>query len=183
MKNLVIAKRYAKAIFEIALEEGRLEEYGQELVDLVTLFEQVPDFEKILATPIYPEDVKKKTLNVVAEKVGMSPVVRRFLEILVEKQRVTFLREIRDYYGKLMDEYENVARAQVSAAIDLDEDTIELLAESLSKIVGKKVVIEFHKDPDLIGGVVARIGELVLDGSVRTQLKNIKETLKRGELG
>ncbi len=183
MKNLVIAKRYAKAIFEIALEEGRLEDYGQELRDLVALFKEVPDFETILATPIYPEDVKVRTLNVVAEKSGMSPVMKRFLEILVEKQRVRFLEDIKDYYERLMDEHANVARAQVSAAVDLDETTLELIAESLGKIVGKKVVVEFHKDPELIGGVVARIGDLVLDGSVRTQLKNIKETLKRGELG
>lgn len=183
MKNQVIAKRYAKAIFEIALEEGRVEEYYQELKDVLALFKEVPDFERVLATPIYPDEVKVRTVEMVADKAGMSPIVKRFLEVLVEKQRVPYLEDVVAVYGKLMDEHVNVARAQVSAAVELDETTLELIAESLSKIVGKRVIVEFHQDPDLIGGVVAKIGDLVLDGSVRTQLKNIKETLKRGELG
>lgn len=183
MKNQAIAKRYARAIFEVALEEGKLLEYKQELDQVLVLFREVPDLELVLVKPIYPEDVKLRTLDRLAEMTEMSPVVHRFMRILVEKQRVDYLADIVAYYEKLQDERDNIARAQVSAAVELDEVTLELIAEALGKVVGKRVVIEFYKDPELIGGVVARVGDLVWDGSVRTQLKNIKETLKRGELG
>lgn len=183
MRNQAIAKRYAKAIFEVAVEENRVDDYRQELEQVLALFREVPDFEKVLVNPIYPEDVKLSTVSRVAEITGMSPITYRFLRLLVEKQRVRFFSDIVSYYRKLQDERENIARAQVTAAVDLDEATLDLIAEALGKVVGKKVVIEFKKDPELIGGVVARVGDLVWDGSVRTQLKKIKETLKRGELG
>jgi F-type H+-transporting ATPase subunit delta len=109
--------------------------------------------------------------------------VKSFLTLLIEKNRVGHLQDIRDYYYRLIDEHSNVARAKVSAASHLDESAIAEISQSLEKIVGKKIIVDFETDPELIGGVVARIGDLVLDGSVKTQLYNIKETLKRGELG
>jgi F-type H+-transporting ATPase subunit delta len=93
------------------------------------------------------------------------------------------LAEIAEYYDKLIDEHNNVARAKVKAATVLDEGSIQSIAQALEKITGKKVAVEFQQDPTLIGGVVAQIGDLVLDGSVRRQLLNLKETMKRGALG
>ncbi len=183
MRTQVIAKRYARALFELAKEEGKLEECQSELRALVSLFDEVPDFENILKSPIYPEDGKRQILDLVISKAGVSPLLGKLLYLLVEKQRIGYFRDVVDYYDKLMDEHNNIVRAQVFAPMDLDDGTIEKIANSLKQLVGKTVVVDFHKDPDLIGGIVAKVGDLVLDGSVRTQLRNIKETLKRGELG
>lgn len=183
MKSQVVAKRYAKALFELAQSEGRLEECMEELKGLERLLDEVPEFERVFKSPIYPEEVKRQILNAIKERSEMSPLLSRFLELLIEKRRTDYLRDIVRVYEKLYDEYNNIVRAEVTAATDLDERVIEKIASSLKEMVGKTVIVEFRKDPDLIGGVIAKVGDLVLDGSVRTQLRNIKETLKRGELG
>ncbi|MEJ5364386.1 MAG: ATP synthase F1 subunit delta [Desulfosoma sp.] len=183
MKNLIVAKRYAKALFNLALEDGKLTEYGQELQGLVQLLDQQPALMDALANPLYPEDVKKSVFLTLAQKAEMSPVMRSFGTLLVEKGRIRHLAEISQYFQRLTDEHHNVARAKLSAAVKLDEGAIAKIAETLGRLTGKKIVIEFQQDPNLIGGAVARIGDLVIDGSVRTQLQAIKESLKRGELG
>ncbi len=183
MKIQVMARRYSRALFELAQEEGRLEGCMEELKALERLLDEVPEFEKVFKSPIHPEEVKRQILNSVKEQSGMSPLLFRFLELLVEKKRTDYLSDIVRVYDKIYDEYNKAVRAEVTAATDLDERVIEKIASSLKDMIGKTVIVEFRKDPDLIGGVIAKVGDLVLDGSVRTQLRNIKETLKRGELG
>lgn len=183
MRNLVIAKRYAKALFNLALEEGQVEQYGQELDEFVRLFEELPDLADAIQNPLYPEAVRKSVFVTVAEKVQMKPIMLSFVRLLVEKNRVQNLGEIKEYYHKLIDEHSNIARALIKAATPLDDQSLQDIAASLERMTGKKIAVEFEQDPELIGGVLAQIGDLVLDGSVRRQLSNIKESLKRGELG
>jgi len=119
----------------------------------------------------------------VAKKIKLAPVRKGFLTLLVEKGRIQYLPDIGDYYHKLMDEYSNIARAKVKAAVELGEGDLEQIAATLEKRIGKKIVVEFERDPSLLGGVFAQIGDFVLDGSVRKQLLNFKESLKRGAVG
>jgi F-type H+-transporting ATPase subunit delta len=170
-------------LFNLAKEEGKIEQYGQELSEFVQLLLQLPDLADAIQNPLYNEGVKKSVFQSVAEKSEMTPILKSFLTLLIEKDRIRHLGEIRDYYYSLIDQHNNVARAKVSAASHLDDAAVANISQALEKIVGKKIIVEFETDPELIGGVVARIGDLVLDGSVRTQLYNIKESLKRGELG
>ena len=183
MRNLVIAKRYAKALFNLAEQDKAIEQYGQEMDQFVRLLGELPKLAGAIQSPLYPEATRKSLFATGADKVGMAPIVRSFVNLLVEKKRVQHIAEIADYYHKLIDEHANVARAQLSAATALSEGVVGEIALSLEKMTGKKVVIEFKEDPSLIGGVVAQIGDLVLDGSVRRQLLNFKETFKRGALG
>lgn len=183
MRNLVIAKRYAKALFNLALEQNQVEQYGQELHAFVQLLKELPDLASSLQNPLYPEPARKALFATVADRAGMTPITRSYINLLIEKKRIQNLAEIAEYYDKLIDEHNNVARAQVKAAIVLDEGSIQSIAQALEKITGKKIAVEFQQDPSLIGGVVAQIGDLVLDGSVRRQLLNLKETMKRGALG
>jgi F-type H+-transporting ATPase subunit delta len=183
VKNLVIAKRYAKALFNLAKGEGQIEQYGQELSEFVRLLDQLPDLADAIQNPLYPGKTKQQVFESVAQQAQMTPILKSFITLLIEKDRIKHLGEIKDYYYNLIDEHNNVARAQVKAATHLDESTMEGISQALEKIVRKKIIVEFEKDPELIGGVVARIGDWVLDGSVRTQLYTIRESLKRGELG
>jgi F-type H+-transporting ATPase subunit delta len=183
VKNLVIAKRYAKALFNLALEGGQVEQYCQELDGFAGLLKDVPSVADAIQNPLYPEATRKSIFAAVAEKAGLTPIIRSYISLLLEKGRVQHLPEIAEYYHRLMDEHGNIARAQISAASALDDSAIQNIAKTLEKMTGKKVVVEFKQDPALIGGVVAQIGDLVLDGSVKRQLLNFKETLKRGALG
>lgn len=182
MKNLVIAKRYAKALFNLAREEAKIDQYGNELAGLVRMFAEIGDLANAIQSPLYPEAARKAIFANLAERLGSSPTIKSFINLLIEKNRVLHLSDILDYYQRLIDEHANVARAQVSAAVALDDKILQDIAVALGTLTGKKVAVEFHQEPGLIGGVVARIGDLVLDGSVRTQLYNFKESQKRGEL-
>ena len=183
MKNLVIAKRYSRALFNLAEQEGKIEQYGTELDGFNQLLKQFPDLAGALQNPLYPEPAKLSLFKAVAEKMELSPVVKSFLTLLVEKKRVQHLSEICEYYGRLIDEHSNIARAQVRAAVVLDEAALGNIAGILEKKFGKKIVVDFVRDPTLIGGVFAQIGDLVLDGSVKRQLLNFKDSLKRGAVG
>ncbi|GLI35613.1 ATP synthase F1 subunit delta [Desulforhabdus amnigena] len=183
MRNLVIAKRYAKALFNLALDGGWVGQYGRELDGFVQLLGELPDFADAVQNPLYPEAARKALFYSVADKAEMTPIMKSFINLLIEKKRVQHIGDIADYYHKLIDDHDNVARAQLKAATQLDEPVIQEIAQTLENMTGKKIVVEFQLDPTLIGGVVAQIGDLVLDGSVRRQLLNFKETLKRGALG
>jgi F-type H+-transporting ATPase subunit delta len=183
VKNLIIAKRYAKALFSLAKEEAKIEQYGEELAGLVRLFETTPELADAIQNPLYPEAARKSIFASIAASAGLTPIMKSLVNLLIERNRVVSLGEISEYYSGLIDEHANVARAKVSAAVPLEDKVVQEIALSLEKMTGKKIVVEFQADPELIGGVVARIGDLVLDGSVRTQLFNLRETLKRGELG
>jgi F-type H+-transporting ATPase subunit delta len=183
VKNLVIAKRYAKALFNIAREDKAVVQYGEGLAGFMGTLRQFPELSDSISNPFYPEDARKKVFESIAAKLEMNAIVKQFMDLLIEKGRIDSLGDICDYYHKLVDEHLNIARAHVSAAVKLDDEAMKNIAKTLGKITGKEVVVEFERNPALIGGVIARIGDLVIDGSVRTQLQNIKESLKRGELG
>jgi F-type H+-transporting ATPase subunit delta len=183
VKNLIIAKRYAKALFNLAEGDGKVEQYGQELDGFVRLSGELPELANAIQNPLYPEAARKSVFHAIAHGAGLSPILNSFINLLIEKKRVQNVGEIAEYYHKLIDEYANVARAQITAATQLDENVIQEIAQTLEKMTGKHVVVEFQQDAGLIGGVVAKIGDTVLDGSVKRQLLNFKETMKRGALG
>jgi len=183
VKNLIIAKRYSRALFNLACEEKAIERYGDELDGFGDLLKKIPDLGNALRNPLYPSAGKKTLFQKVAKKLKLSPVVKGFLTLLIEKNRIQYLPDIADYYHKLIDEHSNIARAKVKAAIELGQPDLDQIATTLEKKIGKKIVVEFEQDASLLGGVFAQIGDLVLDGSVRRQLLNFKESLKRGAVG
>ena len=183
MKNQVIAKRYAKALFTLAREQKAIEQYGTELDGFNGVIKDLPDLGNALRNPLYPEAVKKSLFQKVAAQMELSPIMNSFLNLLVEKKRIQHLPEIVDYFHRLIDEYSNIARAKVKAAFKLETAEIEEIAAALEKKIGKKIVVEFEQDTSLLGGVFAQIGDFVLDGSVKRQLLNFRESLKRGAVG
>jgi F-type H+-transporting ATPase subunit delta len=183
VKNQIIAKRYSRALFSLAVEGNAIEQFGMELDGFIQVLKAYPDFENMLRNPLYPEAVKKSLFQKVSAQLGMTAIVSSFLNLLVEKKRIQHLPEIADYYHMLMDEHSNISRAKVKAAVKLDAAEIEKIASALEKRIGRKIVVEFEQDPSLLGGVFAQIGDLVLDGSVKRQLLTFKESLKRGAVG
>jgi F-type H+-transporting ATPase subunit delta len=104
------------------------------------------------------------------------------LQLLFEKHRLAVVEGVSQAYQKMVDDLENVIRARVTAAIALDEAAQERLRRTLEQLTRSSVVMEVEEDPSIIGGIVARVGDLVLDGSVRTQLFSLKESLIKGEV-
>ena len=181
MKNLRVARRYAKALLIIGKEDGESETYKEELNGFVRLLEKEKELGQVITNPLYDLEGRKKVLQTVIEKISVSKVMSYFLQLLFDKGRFGFLTQINDFYQKFADELKGVARASLVSATELPSETIEKIRLTLSKMTGKDISLEVGYDPGLIGGIVSRIGDLVLDGSIKTQLLNMKESLKRGE--
>ncbi len=181
MKNLAVSRRYAKALILIGKEDGQAEQYNTELKGVVDLFTTHENFELALTNPLFSKNERKKVLSEVLEKTDFSDIMKSFLVLLFDKGRISFLREIASFYKDFADELKGVVKASVVSATELSSDAIEKIKEALSKKTGKDIVLDVEQDPGLIGGVVTKIGDLVLDGSVRTQLINMREILKKGE--
>ncbi len=176
-----VARRYAKALLDIGKEEGKYLDYGKELEAFLGLCEKTPELLGVLSSKIIPSDERRRILDFVLGKGGFSEVIKRFFQVLLEKERIGFLREISSYYTKLCDELQGIVRAKVTTAFTLKNKSVEKLEEALKRFTGKKVILEMMEDPNLIGGVVVQIGDLVIDGSIKAQLEGLKESLKRGE--
>ena len=181
MKNLAVARRYAKALLLIGKEDGQAESYRNELGGITELFEKEKALERAVSNPLYVAANRRKVLETVTEKLNLSAVMSSFLMLLFDKGRIGFLKDINTYYQTLADELKGIARADLISATDLSSDAVEKIRTALSSMTQKDIVLEFKQDPGLIGGIGTRIGDLVLDGSIKTQLLNMKESLKRGE--
>jgi len=180
--NLIIARRYAKALLTIGKEDGRYKEYGEELNAFAQLLEREPDLKNAIVNPIYSKDDRRGVLLRVTELIKLSPMVSNFVKLLFDKRRIDAILGISQVYQQLVDQLENISRAQVKIAVPLEEATLSRIRETLEKITGNTVVMEVEEEPAIIGGIIARAGDLILDGSVRTQLQSLTESLKRSEV-
>ncbi len=181
MKNLVIARRYAKALMLIGKEDGNTEGYRDELGWFSDLLVRETDLKNAICNPLYDAEKRKNVLQRVLEKIEFSKTMKTFFILLLSKGRMGFVGEIDSFYQKLADEFKGIARADMISASALPEDNVEKIRVALSKVTGKDVILEVKQDTALIGGIVTKIGDLVIDGSIRTQLINMRESLKKGE--
>jgi F-type H+-transporting ATPase subunit delta len=181
VKNLAIARRYAKALLLIGKEDGKTDTYREELGAFADLIEQEKSLQQVLVNPLYDAEGRKNVLMSVMGKLQLSRGMATFLLFLFDKGRIGFLGNINDFFQKFADELKGVARANLVSATALSSETVDKIRSALSKRTGKDIILEVEQDPELIGGIVTRIGDLVLDGSVRTQLLNMRESLKKGE--
>jgi len=182
MKNLAVARRYAKALLLIGKEDGRTDSYREELSGFADLMEREDALNQAITNPLYESLGRRKVLQAVIDNLGISRTMKSFLLLLFDKGRIGILGSIDDYYQKLADELNGIARASLVSATELSGDTVEKIRAALSKKTNKEIILEVEQDPELIGGIVTKIGDLVWDGSIKTQLSNMRETLKRGEV-
>ena len=182
MISSIVARRYAKALFTIAKEAGKLEEFSEQLSAMASFLDQEPEVQEALESPVFPPDLKGQITAELLKAVSASDELTRFMQLLVERRRIQAIRAIQRFYQEFMDEEMGVVRAVVTTAVPMPDDLKAKLKEILAKVTGKDVVLELQEDPTIIGGVVAHIGDMVWDGSIRSQLQGFKESIGRGEL-
>jgi F-type H+-transporting ATPase subunit delta len=181
VRSSAIARRYAKALILIGKEDAQAETYREELGIIVGLLNKEQKLEQAVCSPLYNASSRRNVLLAVVNKLELSKVIKSFVLLLFDKGRINFLRNVSDYYNVLADELKGIVRANLTTATELTDETLEQIRTSLSRMTGKKVSLETKQDISLIGGIVTKIGDLVLDGSIKTQLQNMRESLKRGE--
>lgn len=181
MKQTILAKRYAKAIFTIGQEQENYEEYNEVLQGVATLFTETPEVADALTNPLYPMDVKEKVMTGLVASIGVDAVMGNFLNLLVQKKRAEILPEIANAYKTMVDEAKNISHGNVISAVELSDELKNNIQTVLEKLTGKKVELTTSVDPSIIGGMVAKVGDLVLDGSIKTQLAGLKDSIKGRE--
>jgi F-type H+-transporting ATPase subunit delta len=181
MKNLAIARRYAKALLLISKEDGQTDTYRNELGGFAGLMAQEKSLNEAITNPLYDTTGRRNVLQAVIDKLDFTRTMKSFMLLIFDKGRIGFIDSINDYYQKLADELKGVARASLVSAVDLSADTVEKIRVALSKKTNKDIILEVEQDAELIGGIITKIGDLVWDGSIKTQLINMKESFKRGE--
>lgn len=169
-----VAKRYAKALFEVAKERQQLETIEQELALLDQLFEEHPDFLKLLHHPLIEEETKKKQIQTIfADKLSQTMI--SFLNVLIDSDRENELHDIFDSYVRLANRERGLEDAYVRTVKPLTEEESQRLAEQFGQLTGKTIRIHNRVDPSLIGGVLVRIGDRVYDGSIQGKMNRFKK--------
>jgi F-type H+-transporting ATPase subunit delta len=170
-----LARRYARAVLDIGIAKDNYEQLGEEMDALSVMYSGSRDLTEALTNPVFPPSQRRKVLEAVLERGKASPVTRNFALLLLDRDRIPYLpaiaRELRD----MVDERAGRVRALVTSARPLSAENEKQVAASLAEISGKTVVMEKREDPALLGGVVAKLGDVVYDGSVRTQLELMRE--------
>ncbi len=174
MARGVYARRYSQAVFDIAQEADELDRWQSDLRKITHLTKDAA-ITTFLESPKILFADKAKLL---AERLsGINPLALNLAYLLVNKGRLSIIDDIADDYQQLLNNYHGLEPTEVTTAIPLNEEDKLRLAEHLSTVVGKKVVIESKVDPSVIGGMIARIGGKLLDGSTRSKLKALKKDL------
>jgi F-type H+-transporting ATPase subunit delta len=178
--NNALAKRYAKALVQLGSEGGLIDRFRDELTVVDGIFSSNGELRAAFADPALTQDQKKSIMKELIGKTACSELVGNFLLLLVDKNRVAFLGQIVQTYGKLADEFSGVIRPVITTAFALDDSQVGAIQVALEKKTGKKVVPHMVVDASLLGGVVTQIGDIAYDNSVKTQLKRIKDILQKG---
>lgn len=177
MNNPLVVKRYAKAILSIGIERDILDTLREQLTAIGALYERSHEFRSVMLNPSVKLDERKAVVRAMAEKYGFDDMTRNFCLLLLDNDRFRFIKGIADEVDHLTDAHHGIVRAQVTSATALEDAEIADIRAALAELTGKKVEVNLAIDPALIGGVVARIGGMVLDGSVRTQLGNLRQSI------
>ena len=176
MARRVYARRYAQAVFNIALEREELDRWQSDLRKMASLGEDAA-FIALLESPKLHFDDKARLLS---ERLGdINPLALNLAYLLLTRGRLAMAGDIADEYQRLLDSYRGIERAEVITAILLNDEDKLRLAEYLGAVVGKKVVLKPEVDSSLIGGFIARIGGKLIDGSTRSKLDALKRELVR----
>lgn len=174
-----IAHRYARALFGLAVEQNRVEAWSDALVALQAAIDGSPDLKDVLQNPVYSRDQRKEIVSGLAKAMKLDAEPTSLLFLLGDRNRLAALGDIVRTFRELADTKLGRIRAQVTSAVPLDAAAEKALAEKLSKATKNQVIVERAVDPGLLGGVVARVGSLVFDGSIKSQLEALRRELKQ----
>lgn len=176
MTDRTVAKRYAKALFDIGTEQGKSEIFAENLNELVALLKENEEVHAMLLNQSIQNGEKKNAMGVIIA--DMDPMVKNFVNLVIDKNRFDCLIDMGEGYMEYMEAEANILHAVVTSAVELSAEQIEKIEAKFTKLMGQTVKAEPVIDAALIGGVKVRIGDTVYDGSVAHQLKQLSDTLK-----
>jgi F-type H+-transporting ATPase subunit delta len=177
LKGTAVARRYAKALIDLAKRDGIVTEIGEQLQQHRGLFSDSANLQLTLHNPGVAVERKRRVLNAILDRTQPGPLLRRFLLLLVDKDRLNQLERICIHYERMANEYLGRLTAHVTTAIELDAEQYQAVQEKVATATRKDVHLEIHVDPAILGGMIVRINHTVLDGSLQGQLARLRQEL------
>lgn len=177
MSVQTVARRYAAALADVVAERGEARQVQEELAGWELMIKNNEQLQEVLRNPTIPYDQKQKVLSTLITRTRVRPLTANFLQVLLQNQRLMELGEVNKRFAQVLDERSGVVSADVTTARPVPESSQQALRDTLTRLTGKQVRLSFATDAELIGGIVTRIGSTVYDGSVRTQLQQVKEKM------
>jgi len=175
-----IARRYSTALADAVLASGESSIVKSELSELGRLFGESSDLRAVFANPAINHQSKEKVLDGLIAKAKPTKTTGNFLKVLLQNGRLAEIGEINERFAQVLDERGGLISAIVTSARELPAGEKGSIEKNLEQLTGKRVSVRYEVDPELIGGVVTRIGSTVYDGSVKTKLENLREQLVNG---
>ncbi len=172
-----VSRRYARALLDIGLGEGTLEGLVGDIGKLAEVYDDSADLRASVENPVVPIAAKKAILSELCDKLGVSKTAKNAVLLLGDRRRLRLLPDIATMLREMNDAQKGLMRAEVTTAVALSDAFYQKLQTTLEKLSKKRVVLDKKHDPALIGGVVLRIGDLVLDSSLKTRLHGLKQAL------
>jgi F-type H+-transporting ATPase subunit delta len=171
------ARRYARALFEVAVQEADVDQVGRELDSFAAAVEGHDELRRILVGAAVPRALRAGVTRAIAERLKLSVPTGRLMDLLADRARLELVPDVAAVYRERLLIHRNIAAARVTSAAPLSPDRLSALTARLSEAAGKQLQVTAVVDPALIGGLVAQIGSTVYDGSVQTQLKKLRQQM------
>jgi F-type H+-transporting ATPase subunit delta len=173
-----LAERYAAALFDLADQSGALETVGDELGQIDEWVRRSDDLTRLIRSPVISRGDQQRAMNAILDRAGLSDLVRRFVGVVVRKRRLFALPDMIRAYRDLLARRKGETTAEVVSARPLTKTQTALLSARLKKVVGTDVALTARVDPDILGGLVVKVGSQMVDSSLRTKLNRLSLAIK-----
>ncbi len=174
-----IARRYARALFELAVEQGKVEPWSRALLSLEQAVGSSEELRDVLENPVFTREQRRGIVEELVSRLQLDAEPANLLYLLAVRDRLSQLGPIAGVFGRLADAKLGRVRASVVTAISIEPAAAQSIGEKLARATRAEVILERTVDPELLGGAVAQVGSLTYDGSLRTQLEDLRKALKR----
>ena len=174
-----LARRYAKALMGLATDKKTADQVGNDLRTLAGAYKTSPELGDVLGNASFKKAQRKAVLDALLTRARASELVKTFTYLLLDKERLAVLPDISREVDVMIEARAGTVHAEVTSAVALTPTQLTAITAQLEKLSGKKVVVEKKQDPALLGGVVAKVGDVVYDGSLRTQLRALRDQLAK----
>ncbi|UTI65840.1 ATP synthase F1 subunit delta [Paraconexibacter antarcticus] len=172
-----IARVYAKSLFEVAKEKGSLDVVREQLGQFSEALSGNPELSTFFFSPYFSTTEKKEGLEKAVS--GADPTVLNILELLLENHRMPAIHRLRREYDRLWDQENKLLPVDITSAVALDEDVVRRLGDQIGEQTGRKVQLNAHVDPDVLGGIILRVGNQILDASIRNRLDQLRRSVAK----
>jgi F-type H+-transporting ATPase subunit delta len=172
-----IAQVYARSLFEVASERGKLDTVREQLAAFADALASSRELQTFFFSPYFSTQEKKEGLHRAVD--GADETVLNFLELLIENHRMPVVFRVRRDFDRLWEEANQLLPVQITSAVELDRSIVDRIGEEIGRQTGRRVQLTSTVDPDVIGGLVLRVGNSILDASIRTRLEALRKQVAK----